>query len=263
MATERQIQANRANAKRSTGPVTEEGKQASSQNARRHDQLSSCIVLKAESTPQFDDLMDSLIDEFQPRTPNETALIETMAVARWKLSRNWIIHTALLEVETVKQDPSAGSAPVITALAFKSLADSSHSLHLLHRYEVSLDRQYSRALNNLLKVRAARNRGRRHHPPAPRIEPDLPRSRDPAQTRITKRTQFAAPIRRENQSKSSRRTARFHAPRHVFPPQTAPFQPRRQRIQRRPGQNRPSIPVCLAGSSRKPRSSKPNNALFS
>jgi hypothetical protein len=80
-----------------------------------------------------------------------------MAVSRWKLSRNWIMHTALLEVETVKQDPSAGNEPVLTALAFKSLADSSHSLHLLHRYEVSLDRQYSRALNNLLKVRAARN----------------------------------------------------------------------------------------------------------
>ncbi len=154
MATERQIQANRANAKKSTGPVTEEGKQASSQNARRHGQLSSCVVLKAESTPLFDDLMDSLIAEFQPQTANETALVETMAVARWKLWRNWTFHTALLELETVKQDHSVGNAPVINALAFKSLADSSHSLHLLHRYEVSLDRQYSRALNNLLKVRA-------------------------------------------------------------------------------------------------------------
>jgi hypothetical protein len=171
MATEKQIQANRANAKRSTGPVTEEGKQASSQNARRHDQLSSCIVLKAESTPKFDDLMDSLLAEFQPQTANETALVETMAVARWKLSRNWIMHTALLEVETIKQDPAAGNAPVITALAFKSLADSSHSLHLLHRYEVSLDRQYSRALNNLLKVRAARNEN--PPPPAGPIEEDL------------------------------------------------------------------------------------------
>ena len=157
MATEHQIQANRANAKRSTGPVTEAGKQASSQNARRHDQLSSCIVLKAESAPLFDELMNSLIDEFQPRTANENALIETMAVASWKLTRNWIMHTALLELETVKQDHSIGSDPVITALAFKSLADNSHSLHLLHRYEVSLDRQYSRALNNLLKVRAARD----------------------------------------------------------------------------------------------------------
>jgi hypothetical protein len=172
MATERQIQANRANAKRSTGPVTEEGKQASSQNARRHGQLSSCVVLKAESTPIFDDMMDSLLAEFQPQTASESALVETMAVARWKLCRNWILHTALLEVETVKQDPSAGNAPVITALAFKSLADSSHSLQLLHRYEVSLDRQYSRALNNLLKVRAARNENPPPELPVETVEPD-------------------------------------------------------------------------------------------
>ncbi len=168
MATERQIQANRANAKKSTGPITEEGKQASSQNARRHGQLSSCVVLKAESTPLFDDLMDSLIAEFQPQTANETALVETMAVTRWKLWRNWTFHTALLELETVKQDHSVGNAPVINALAFKTLADSSHSLHLLHRYEVSLDRQYSRALNNLLKVRATPKE--KPPPPPPVIE---------------------------------------------------------------------------------------------
>jgi hypothetical protein len=172
MATERQIQANRANAKRSTGPVTEEGKQASSQNARSHDQLSSCIVLKAECTPLFDELMNSLIDEFQPRTASETALSETMAVASWKLTRNWIMHTALLELETVKQDHSIGSDPVITALAFKSLADSSQSLHFLHRYEVSLDRQYSSALNNLLKVRAARNENPPPEVPVETVEPD-------------------------------------------------------------------------------------------
>jgi hypothetical protein len=131
-------------------------------------------VLKAESVPVFDELMRSLIEEFQPRGGNELALIESMAVARWKLTRNWTLHTALLELETVKQDPTVGSAPVITALAFKSLADSSQSLHLLHRYEVSLDRQYSRALNNLLKVRAARNAA----PIAPSIDdpppPEMP-----------------------------------------------------------------------------------------
>ncbi len=164
MATERQIQANRANAKRSTGPITEKGKQASSQNALRHGQLSSCVVLTAESTPFFNQLMDSLIEEFQPRTANETALIETMAVARWKLMRNWTIHTGLLEIEMAKQDQEAGNPPVLAALAFKSLADSSCSLHLLQRYETSLDRQYSRALNNLLKSRAA---AKRQDPPTP------------------------------------------------------------------------------------------------
>ncbi len=154
--------------------------------------------------------MDSLIAEFQPRTANETALVETMAVARWKIWRNWTMQTALLEWETVKQeDQSVGNAPVIHALAFKSLADSSHSLHLLHRYEVSLDRQYSRALNNLLKVRAARNPAPIEDPPPPSApaeepetppeqalpnEPDLPRQSARKQVEILRRKPVSAPV---------------------------------------------------------------------
>ncbi len=69
MATERQIQANRANGKRSTGPVTEEGKQASSQNARRHGQLSSCIVLKAESARSSTTSWTPSSQSFNPAPP--------------------------------------------------------------------------------------------------------------------------------------------------------------------------------------------------
>ncbi len=206
MATERQIQANRANAKRSTGPVTEKGKQASWQNALRHSQLSSCVVLTAESTPFFNQLMDSLIEEFQPRTANETALIETMAVARWKLMRNWTIHTGLLEIEMAKQDQEAGNPPVLAALAFKSLADSSCSLHLLQRYETSLDRQYSRALNNLLKSRAAAKSQDLSTPsqPEPAAAQPGPHSRSRTRREISKGTQFASqPLTRRRPKSSS------------------------------------------------------------
>ena len=175
MATERQIAANRANAKRSTGPVTEAGKQASSQNALHHGLLShSCIILKGERADRFDALLASLIQEFQPTTPNEHMLIQTMAVARWRQVRNWTIQTATIELETANQDPEAGSPPVIAALAFRSLADNSQALHLLQRYDTALDRQYSRALANLLKVRAARMNERTNHPQAirPELQPD-------------------------------------------------------------------------------------------
>jgi len=40
-------------------------------------------------------------------------------------------------------------------VAFKRLADNSRVLDLLHRYETSYDRQFIRALNALLKLRAA------------------------------------------------------------------------------------------------------------
>jgi hypothetical protein len=155
MATDRQIQANRANAKRSTGPVTRKGKRASSRNALRHGFLSTRVVLKAESTPRFTKFLDSLIEEFHPATTNEHALVETMAVARWKLVRNWGLHTSLLETEIAKEDPEAAD-DLKAALAFSRLADCRQSLHLLQRYDTSLDRQYTRALSTLLKAKAAR-----------------------------------------------------------------------------------------------------------
>jgi hypothetical protein len=155
MATYRQIQANRANAKRSTGPVTRKGKRASSRNALRHGFLSTRVVLKAESTPRFTKFLDALIEEFHPATPNEQALVETMAVARWKLVRNWGLHTSLLEKEIAKENPEAGD-DLKAALAFGRLADCCQSLHLLQRYDTSLDRQYLRALSSLLKAQAAR-----------------------------------------------------------------------------------------------------------
>jgi hypothetical protein len=153
MATLRQIEANRANAKRSTGPVSESGKQASSQNAIRHGLIAKAVVLKVESMERFQELLASLVEEFQPATATEHALVETMAVARWRLMRNWMLLTALLEDEAGRQDPQAGNEPMLAAMAFRTLADSSRALQLLQRYETSLDRQYSRALNNLLKLR--------------------------------------------------------------------------------------------------------------
>jgi len=82
MATERQIQANRANAAKSTGPVTPESKRISSQNASTHRLLSGVVILKGESLRRYNDLTAALVLQFHPRNSAETALIQTMAVAK-------------------------------------------------------------------------------------------------------------------------------------------------------------------------------------
>ena len=58
MSTIKQIEANRANALRSTGPRTEAGKAASSGNALRHGFTARRVVIEGEDPVLFDRLRD-------------------------------------------------------------------------------------------------------------------------------------------------------------------------------------------------------------
>jgi hypothetical protein len=157
MATENQIQANRANAQKSTGPITPEGKRISSKNASKNASKSgarsgSPVVLKGESIRRFNDLAAALTLQFQPRNSVEASLVQTMAAARWRMLRMWAIQATVFELETARLDSSLASEAVL-ATAFRRLADNSQSLTLQHRLEAAYDRQYHRALAMLLKLR--------------------------------------------------------------------------------------------------------------
>ena len=66
MATEKQIQANRNNAKKSTGPRTEQGKAASSQNALKHGLLARDAVLPGEDPADYEAQIAALEADIQP-----------------------------------------------------------------------------------------------------------------------------------------------------------------------------------------------------
>ena len=155
MVTERQIKANRANAAKSTGPRTPEGKRISSKNAALPGLVSGTVVLKGESMRRFNDLAAALILQFQPRNSAEAFLIQTMTAARWRLLRMWGIQTAGFELEMALQQSGspAASGAVLAAITFRTLADNSRVLALQHRFEAAYDRQYNHALAMLLKLR--------------------------------------------------------------------------------------------------------------
>ena len=161
--TEKQLAANRANAAKSTGPKTPGGKYNSSRNAITHGFLATSILLPGESRERFLELLSSLITEFEPETPNEFALVETMAVARWRLTRLWTIEAASLLHEQLRQAESTTqeNGPTRTMLAIRALADHPHSLETLSRYEVRFDRQYHRAADSLHRLRAEKRHGTR------------------------------------------------------------------------------------------------------
>ncbi len=154
MSSKRRIDASRRNGALSRGPTTEAGKHRSSRNNLRHGMLARTVVLDDEDENVFIEFIATLEQEHQPIDQTEQDLIETMAVARWRVMRLWAIEKANLEHE-IKLDRTPGrDYPTRAALAFRKLCDESRSADLLCRYETRYDRQYCRAFNLLLKKRA-------------------------------------------------------------------------------------------------------------
>jgi hypothetical protein len=147
MSSIRKIQSSQANGARSRGPVTEPGKQISSQNARRHALLARIVVLENESPDGFAEVLTGHLERFQPTDGVEFGIVEEMVAAWWRMRRAWSIETQLLNQCFDVPEPGDGTG--LLAAAFKNPADS-HGLALLHRYEARLHGMYQRALKNLL-----------------------------------------------------------------------------------------------------------------
>ena len=90
MATQAQINANRKNAQKSTGPKTPQGRDAVRLNGLKHGLTSEILVLPGESKADFENLLASLEAEHQPATPTEVILVRQMAMASWRLQR--LVH---------------------------------------------------------------------------------------------------------------------------------------------------------------------------
>ena len=112
MSSDRKSEAARINGAKSHGPVTPEGQRPrpegrarSSQNSIRHGLAAKSVVLPSESREQFQLLLDSHIDEFEPQSEVEMEMVEALAVARWRLRRVWTLETNLFTNEnTVRKE---------------------------------------------------------------------------------------------------------------------------------------------------------------
>jgi len=78
MATPAQINANRANALKSTGPRSAEGKSASRFNALKHGIDAASVVIPGEDPADYDALAADYHRDFRPESPSETFYVDTM-----------------------------------------------------------------------------------------------------------------------------------------------------------------------------------------
>lgn len=89
----------RLNGAKSSGPVTPEGKTASSQNALKTGIFSKRRLLSDEDPAAFQALVESLNVTFNPASIVEQILIDRMAMARHRLARLERAEAAVIELD--------------------------------------------------------------------------------------------------------------------------------------------------------------------
>jgi hypothetical protein len=102
-----QLAANRANAGRSTGPRSPEGKARSAQNARKHGFTASTFaVVRLEDVNEIDHLREDAVAVYQPVNSQELFAVERIALAQQSMLRAARLESGLFTTclnETVDQ----------------------------------------------------------------------------------------------------------------------------------------------------------------
>ncbi len=96
MPTRKQLEANRRNANKSTGPRTRAGKALSSRNALKHGLCAEQVLLPDEDEGEYERLGEQLIDDFSPVGALETTLVQTLAADLWRIGRIRKIEVGVL-----------------------------------------------------------------------------------------------------------------------------------------------------------------------
>ena len=149
MATIHQIEANRRNSQRSTGPRTEQGKAVSRFNALKTGIDARSHVIPGEDPGVLEALSLEHYERFQPAAPEQRFLVDAMVAAEWQLRRLRKTEAQLWEYGMHEWRPKEDLVP--SARAFLLHVES---FTRLHRRIDSAERSYYRALKQLLQLQS-------------------------------------------------------------------------------------------------------------
>jgi hypothetical protein len=155
--SEKQLLANKANALKSTGACTPEGRARSAQNARKHGFASTRFSLEGIEDPQeLANLRADLFQTYQPVGPQEMFALERAALAQQQILRSYQFEAGTLShfEDTPRELPRA----LYTAgRAFKNASPKGQQLPLLLRYQARAERMYRRAIDEFERLKSHRS----------------------------------------------------------------------------------------------------------
>jgi hypothetical protein len=159
MISDKQLEANRRNALRSTGPRTEEGKKASALNARRHNLTGQVTAMTEADRIMHDAFSASIVENLAPEGAMEIQLAQRIATDSWRLNRASAIEDNLFALgHSAKSDEIETEDPEIHAAltAAKVFTAESKQLQLLTLYEQRINRNLQKNLAMLQALQTAR-----------------------------------------------------------------------------------------------------------
>src|SRR4051794_32279982 len=152
MSSLKQIEANRQNAKKSTGPRTEVAKAISAQNALKTGLEARSLIIKGESESGLDQLITEYQTRFHPPTPEERYRVDTLISADWLRRRLLRVEQQLWALE-LREPVHREMIGLESGIAFNRGTDR---LMLIQRRLDATQRNYHRALNELERIQKNR-----------------------------------------------------------------------------------------------------------
>ena len=159
MISDKQLQANRKNARLSTGPKTVEGRKRSSMNALPHGLTGQVTTMTEEDRAAHHQFSQALIQSLAPEGAMEIQLAQRIATDSWRLNRASAIEDNLFALGLHQNagqlcpDHEQIDAALTTARVF---TEESHQLQILTLYEQRLNRALQKNLALLQSLQAAR-----------------------------------------------------------------------------------------------------------
>jgi hypothetical protein len=115
MTSYRQIEANRRNALKSTGPRTEAGKQASRCNAVRHGLTAETVIAALEDAEDYKAFEGAITADYDAQSAVERELVLRLASVLWRLRRATSMETGLFEIQAQHLRDYRQNRPLLSA----------------------------------------------------------------------------------------------------------------------------------------------------
>ncbi len=160
MATQKQIEANRRNAQKSTGPRTRNGKLLVRQNARKNKAYECEPLLPGEKSDNLDALVRAYERQFNPQTPIESDLVFQLAATQYRMRRALRFESSIFDFhvnERIGHLARHGDSVDIDTLVTETVTvDASHSnaLSKVSLYENRLARRYEHTRKQLEQIQS-------------------------------------------------------------------------------------------------------------